>query len=182
LVLLLHLALLLGLLRAVTTPIRSPTVKAREMILRLMPLRKSPLVQKTVTPTMTSPQARSPVVPLVPPPLTTAPNPDLSRLGRSLFGCAPENLSNLSREERAHCDTGLARPDTNAMTEPRSYVKDPGRRAAEIAAKNTPGHIPCTYIAAVPGPQGLAPVPTADPFCVMDGLINGFEPLNGLSK
>jgi len=181
-VLLLHLALLLGLLNIFTVQFRSPAVKARDMILRLIPLRKSSLTQKAATPTVTSPQSRSPAIPLVPPAPTTAPSPDLSGLGKNLFGCAPENLSNLSREERAHCDIGLMRPDANAMTEPRSHVKDPGRRAAEMAAKNTPGHILCTHIAAVPGPQGLAPVPTVDPFCAMGGLLNGFGPPNGLSK
>ena len=180
--LLLHLALLLGLLRSVTVPIRSPTVKAREMILRLMPLRKSPLTQKTATPAMTSPPSRSLAIPLVPPPLTAAPPPDLSGFGRSLFGCAPENLNNLSREEAAHCDIGLTRPDANATAEPRSLVKDPRRRAAEMAAKNAPLHIPCTYVTASPSPSSSAPVFMANPFCVMGGLLNGFEPLNGLSK
>jgi hypothetical protein len=182
LVLLLHLALLLGLLRAVTVPIKPPPIQAREMILRLMPQLKSPPAQRAAPPAAALPQRRSPVAPLVPPPLATAPVPDLSGFGRSLFGCAPENLGNLSREERAHCDTGPMRPDGSAMTEPRSHVKDPARRAAEMAAKNMPGHIPCTYVTASPSPSSSAPVFMLNPFCVMDGLVNGFEPLNGLSK
>lgn len=183
LVLLLHLALLLGLLRSLTAPIRSPTVKAQEMILRLLPQSKSPLVKKAAPPAASSPQLRNRIVPLVPPPLTNAPAPDLSLFGKSLFGCAPENLGNLSREERAHCVTGLARPDGNAMTEPRSHVKDPRRRAAEMAAKNRPGRVPCTYVTAAPAPYGgSAPAPMLDPGCAIDGLLNGFEPLNGLPK
>ena len=180
LVLLLHLALLLGLLRAVTAPMQPPPIQAREMILRLMPQLKSPLAQRPASRAVASPQLRSPVVPLVRPPLATV--PDLSGFGRSLFGCAPENLGNLSHEERAHCDTGPMRPGANAMTEPQSHVKDPSRRAAEMAAKNTPGRIPCTYVTASPSPSSSAPAFMFNPFCVIDGLVNGFEPLNGLSK
>jgi hypothetical protein len=180
LVLLLHLALLLGLLRAVTAPMQSPPIQAREMILRLMPRLKSTPAKKAAPRAVVSPQLRSPVVPLVPPPPAAA--PDLSGFGQSLFGCAPENLGNLSREERAHCDTGPMRPDDNAMTESRSHVKDPNRRAAEMAAKNTPGRIPCTYVTASPSPSSSAPAFMFNPFCVVDGLVNGFEPLNGLSK
>ena len=180
LVLLLHLALLLGLLHAVTTPLQPPSIQAREMILRLMPRLKSTPAKQAAPRAVASPQLRSPVVPLVPPPLATT--PDLSGFGRSLFGCAPENLGNLSREERAHCDTGPMRPDGNAMAEPRSHVKDPSRRAAEMAAKNRPGHVPCTYVTASPSPSSSEPVFMVNPFCVMDGLVNGFEPLNGLPK
>ena len=181
LVLLLHLALLLALLRAVIAPINSPT-KEQETILRLMPQLKSEPAQKAAPPAMASPQLRIPVVPLVPPPLATAPAPDLSGFGRRLFGCAPENLSNLSREERANCSTGLTRPDANAMIEPRSHVKDPSRRAAEMATKNTPGRIPCTYITSAPAPHGTAPAPMIDTGCTIGGLSNGFGPLNGLPK
>jgi hypothetical protein len=183
LVLLLHLALLLGLLRSLTTPIRSPTVKTPEMILRLLPQLKSPSAKKAAPPATASPQLPSSVVPVVPPPLAHAPAPDFSGFGKSLFGCAPETLGNLSREERSHCITGLARPDANTMTEPRSHVKDPGRRAAEMAAKNRPGRVPCTYTTAAPAPfGGSAPAAMFSPGCVMDGLLNGFEPLNGLPK
>ncbi len=66
------------------------------------------------------------------------------------------------------------------MAEPRSRVKDPARRAAEMAAKNRPGKIPCTYIAVDQG-EGHA-VPAVEPLCVLNGLINGFGPLNGLGK
>ncbi|MDB5734538.1 MAG: hypothetical protein JWP16_555 [Alphaproteobacteria bacterium] len=179
LVLLLHLLLLLGLLRSLTAPIKSPHATAREMILRLLPLLKSAPAENAAPPAVASPQLRSRIVPVVPPP-GSAPAPSLSGLGQSLFGCAPENLSTLSREQRAHCATGLARPDDSVMAEPPSHVKDPARRAAEMRTKNTPGRIPCTYIAVDKG-EGHA-VPAVDPLCVLDGLINGFGPLNGLGK
>jgi hypothetical protein len=180
LVLLLHLLLLLGLLRSLTTPIKSSHATAQEMILRLLPMLKSAPAETAAPPTVASPQLRSRVVPVVPPPIGNAPAPSLSGLGQSLFGCAPENFANLSREQRAHCAIGLARPDETVMVEPQSRVKDPARRAAEMRTKNTPGRIPCTYIAVDKG-EGHA-VPAVDPLCVLGGLIDGFGPLNGLGK
>ncbi len=115
---------------------------------------------------------------MAPPPAAVTP-PSLSGIGQNLFGCAPENLGNLSPEQRAHCTNGLARPDDSAMIEPPSHVKDPpARRAAEMATKNRPGRIPCTYIAVDKG-QGTA-VPAVNLICLGSGLLNGFGPLNGL--
>jgi hypothetical protein len=186
LVLLLHLLLLLGLLRSLTAPVTPPHVTAREMILRLLPVLKPAPEQEAAPPAIVSPRNR--IIPIVPPPIGAAPMPNLSGplsgplsdLGQSLFGCALENLANLSREQRAHCATGLARPDDSVMAEPPSHVKDPARRAAEMRTKNTPGKIPCTYVATDKG-QGMA-LPAVDPLCVLGGLINGFGPLNGLGK
>ena len=115
---------------------------------------------------------------LAPPALT----PDIRGLGQALLGCAPENLSNLTPEQRAHCHSGFSAPDESALAEPRSHVKDPLRRAAEMKARNTPMRIPCSSVAAAPVGGGTAAVPMADPFCVLEGAIKGFGPLNGLSK
>jgi hypothetical protein len=108
--------------------------------------------------------------------------PDVTGLGQALFGCAPENLTNLTPDQRAHCTNGFTRPDDNALVEPKSHVKDPLRREAEMRAKNTPGRVPCTYVTSAPAPHGSAPAPMVDPICALDGLINGFRPLNGLDK
>jgi len=108
--------------------------------------------------------------------------PDLTGLGQALFGCAPENLTNLTPDQRAHCTNGFTRPDDNALVEPNSHVKDPLRREAEMRAKNTPGRVPCTGVAKVSGLAGSTAAFTLDPVCVLDGLINGFRPLNGLPK
>ncbi len=108
--------------------------------------------------------------------------PDVTGLGQALFGCAPENLSNLTPDQRAHCTNGFTRPDDNALVEPKSHVKDPLRREAEMRTKNTPGRVPCTYVTNAPAPHGSAPVPMVDPICGLDGLISGFRPLNGLEK
>jgi hypothetical protein len=110
------------------------------------------------------------------------PAPDVRGLGQSLFGCAPETLANLTPEQRGHCTTGFARPDDSAVIEPPSHVKDPARRAAEMRTRNTPGRVPCSYLTEAPAPHGSTTAAMADPMCVMDGLINGFGPLNGLSK
>jgi hypothetical protein len=125
------------------------------------------------------------VMPSLAPPVAA---PDITGLGQALFGCAPENIPNLTPDQRAHCTNvlsggGFARPDENVVVEPPSHVKDPVRRAAEMRAKNTPGRIPCTSLTEVQTSlSGNTMVPLADPFCVIGGLLNGFGPLNGLAK
>jgi hypothetical protein len=110
-----------------------------------------------------------------------APTPDIRGLGQALLGCAPENLSNLTVEQRAHCP-GFSRPDDSALIESPSHVKDPVRRAAEMRARNKLLRIPCTSITQAQIGGGTATVPMTDPFCVLEGAIKGFGPLNGLSK
>jgi hypothetical protein len=113
--------------------------------------------------------------------------PDITGLGQALLGCAPENIPNLTPDQRAHCTNvlgggGFTRPDENAVIEPKSHVKDPVRRAAEMRARNTPGRIPCTSVTEAPAPHGSVAAPMVDPFCVIGGLLNGFGPLSGLAK
>jgi hypothetical protein len=115
---------------------------------------------------------------LAPPALT----PDIRGLGQALLGCAPENLVNLTPEQRAHCHSGFSAPDESAVAEPPSHVKDPLRCAAEMKARNTPLRIPCTSVINAPVGGGAVAVPMADPFCVVEGAIKGFGPLSGLSK
>jgi hypothetical protein len=182
LALLLHLLLLLGLLRSLTAPVKAPHATAREMILRLLPMLKSAPAQDAAPPAVASPQLRSRVIPLVQPPLGTAPAPSLSGLGQNLFGCAPENLNTLSREQRSHCTNGLVRPDDSVMVEPPSHVKDPARRAAEMAAKRAPAKIPCTYMTNAPAPYGgVVPVPMTSLDCLREGIFgDGLKPFNRL--
>jgi hypothetical protein len=120
---------------------------------------------------------------VVPPPPAIVPIPptDLRGFGQRLFGCAPEALAGLTQEERARCSTGLVRPDDTASLMPRSHVKNPERRAAEMAAKNRPGRIPCSYIAAEAkfGYQ----VPAASLDCLYNSATGaGLAPLNGLGR
>jgi hypothetical protein len=90
-------------------------------------------------------------------------------------------LAGMTQEERARCSTGIARPDDTASLMPRSHVKNPERRAAEMAAKNTPSRIPCSYIATEArfGYQ----VPAASLDCLYNSATGaGLAPLNGLRK
>jgi hypothetical protein len=184
LVALLHLLLLLGLLQAVTNPVQLPRDTGREMILRFLPLLKArPL---TPTPLPAPAPTRGRAIPVLPP-LVAAPSaaqPNLTGLGQSLFGCAPENLANLPPDQRAACAGSLGHaPGDSELAMPKSHVKDPVRRAAEMRTKNTPGRIPCAVLMNAPAPYGGKQiVPSADPFCVLHGLLNGFGPLNGLEK
>ena len=112
--------------------------------------------------------------------------PDITGLGQAIFGCAPENIPNLTPDQRAHCANamgGFIRPDEHALTEPKSHVQDPARREAEMRAKNGQARVPCTSFTEVQtSPGGSTMVPMLDPVCAADGLVNGFRPLNGLDK
>lgn len=110
------------------------------------------------------------------------PAPDVTGFGQALFGCAPENIPNLTPDQRAHCINGFTRPDDSALVQPRSQVQDLARREAEMRTKNTPGHIPCAIVMDSHAPGGGGAAPGVDPLCVIDGLINVFGPLNGLPK
>lgn len=179
---LLHLLLLLALLQAVTTPVRTQ-LPGREAILRLIPLLK-PAPPVPAPPSQSAPIQRRAVVPPVAEPTPLPAAPDIRPLGNSLFGCAPETLASLPPDQRAACagSVGHAPSDTE-VTMPKSHVKDPARRAAEMRTKNTPGRIPCAVLMNAPAPYGGKQIiPGADPFCVLHGLINGFGPLNGLEK
>jgi len=116
------------------------------------------------------------VPPSVVPPAVTPPATDLRAFGNALFGCAPENLNNLTPEQRSHCSGFAAMPrDEGAVGEPRSLVKDLPRRQAELAARNTPARVPCTSLRSKslgPGFQDTGAM--VDPLCVLNGLINGF--------
>lgn len=96
-------------------------------------------------------------------------------LSLSLFGCAPENLANLTPDQRAHCSAALnsasLRADFLAPTHELSL--DPGRWKQAIRDRNTPGRVPCTYIEniMVNGITGeTKATPMVDPFCVLGHL------------
>lgn len=112
--------------------------------------------------------------------------PDITGLGQAIFGCAPENIPNLTPDQRAHCANamgGFTRPDEHALVEPKSHVQDPARREAEMRARNGQARVPCTSLTEVQtSPGGATIVPMLDPACVAGGLANGFRPLNGLDK
>jgi hypothetical protein len=180
LVLLLHLLILLALLHMVAAPRRPRGVNSREILLQM--IRPTPPQDSTAPPLprLIQPSrgdAQS-IAPSLTAPMAT---PDFRGLGRSLFGCAPEALAGMTPEERSRCPGTFAKPDDTVVTIPQSHVKDPQRRAAEMRARNTPGRIPCSYIA-VDRSFGRA-VPAASLDCLADGIFGkGLAPLTGLEK
>ena len=180
LVALLHLLLLLSLLTGLVQPVTRARL-VRELTLVVPPLpRAKPSPQAGIA---TAP-ARRPA----PPPLYVLPQappssqaaPDIQSFGQSLFGCAPERYAEMTEDRRAHCPPQFAMPDPARLSDPPSQVKDPARRAAELAAKNTPGRIPCAVVMEQHTIYGTKAAPGIDPICAVKGLLFGFGPLSGL--
>lgn len=179
LVMLLH-GLLLMLLLQTFTHKGARVLPTRETILRLLPLLK-PAPQQEAAPRSSAIPRPAPIIIPAAPQIGAAPNTlDLRALGDRLFGCAPEKLATMTPEERARCSTGLAAPDPSVITIPKSHVRDPVRRAAEMAARNRPLVVPCTYVIDAPAPHGTTPGVMVNPLCAIDGLFNGFGHPNGL--
>ena len=187
LVALLHAVLLFAILHFMVVMPKARRMSAPEHLLEM-------IINTAKKPVIIIPAQRAPPVPsrrmpggvfsgklpfTVPP---VAP-PDVTGLGQALFGCAPENLTNLTPEQRAHCTDSLPHFDDHALLEPKSHVQDPARREAEMRAKKRPGRVPCTSLTEVQtSPGGSSMVPMVDATCALGGLINGFDPLNGLDK
>jgi hypothetical protein len=187
LVVLLHALLLFAVLHFMVTAQKSARPapeRLLEMIIstasKPVPMR-APAAPVTHMPSLAQPGGEySGVMPSYAPPVAA---PDVTGLGQALFGCAPENIPNLTPDQRAHCTNGFTRPDDNALIEPKSHVQDPARREAEMRTKNTPGRVPCTSLTEVQTSlSGNTLVPLVDPVCAIGGLLNGFGPLNGLNK
>jgi hypothetical protein len=183
LVLLLHALLLFALLRLIVAPqaILATRERLLEMIIDTSRTPTPVPIPPRQRPAPTRPQRGG--VPSGPMPSFAPPAeaPDIRGLGQAILGCAPENLSNLTPEQRAHCPNAFTRPDDSAVLEPQSHLKDPGRRAAEMAAKNRPGRVPCSYVA-VEKEFGYQ-VPAASLDCLLDSITGpGLAPLNGLEK
>jgi hypothetical protein len=147
----------------------------RETILYLSPLPKPP-DRKPSTP----PRAPRPAVRLAPLPDTHAiaiPTfkdnaiPALPGLGRSLFGCRPENFANLSPEEQAACASASNGPKPNGAPDFRDHsdrVAGAALWARQKARKNGPLLLPCA------SPNGLNPIGTA--LCLAGAVANGIKP------
>jgi hypothetical protein len=172
LVLLLH-AIFLALL---LTPFPRAIMRAvpRETILffpRPEPLPEKPLPRRVIR-SLTAPAFQYDVAP---PDIRVAPP---GQLGLSLFGCSPENLGNLTAEERAHCDgafvAGMRAMANGPMKE---HALHATRWAAVIHARNTAVRIPCTYITTTPGatPNTAITLPMAQPLCVLQQIEDGIQ-------
>jgi hypothetical protein len=147
----------------------------RETILYLPPLPKPAELKPAA-----QPRAPRPAVHLSPLPDTRAITvpmfkdnaiPATPGLGRSLFGCRPENFANLSPEEQAACASASNGPTPNLAP----YFRDHSDRvpgaalwARQKARKNAPLLLPCA------SPNGINPIGTA--LCLGGALINGVKP------
>jgi hypothetical protein len=93
--------------------------------------------------------------------------PQTKSLGLSLFGCAPENLQNLSPDQRMHCKATIgAFAAGDGLGEVRERSADANRWAAAIAKRNTPVAVPCTYTENVTAGFGTAPAAMVDLVCL----------------
>jgi hypothetical protein len=187
LVVLLHALLLFAVLHFMVTAQRSARPAPERLLEMIISTARKPVPMRApAAPVRHMPSLAQPggeysgVMPSYAPPVAA---PDITGLGQALFGCAPENIPNLTPDQRAHCTNGFTRPDDNALIEPKSHVQDPARREAEMRTKNTPGRVPCTSLTEVQTSlSGNTLVPLVDPVCAIGGLLNGFGPLNGLNK
>jgi hypothetical protein len=180
LVALLHLLVVLGLMHNVTVTPR--VITPPETLIRLTKLAPPPPSTPPAPPVPTLAQPSPGIVQAVPlPAIAPPPTLDLRGFGQRLFGCAPDALAGLTQEERTRCNTGPTRPDDTASLMPRSHVKNPERRNAELAAKNTTARIPCSYVA-VERSFGYQ-VPAASLDCLYNSATGaGLAPLSGLGK
>jgi hypothetical protein len=120
--------------------------RAREMLLLLRPERR---LQPEPPPPVPQAPSRPVAIPpaFIPP---SFPNPDivgvkpeapsgLEALGRALSGCAPEQMGNLSPQDRARCPPlGILPPkaDQDLVEQPRSHAKDEALWAEEKAERD----------------------------------------------
>jgi hypothetical protein len=149
----------------------------RETILFLPPLTKPQPPEPAALP----PRAPRPIVRLPPLPdahAITIPafkdnaGPAFPGLGRSLFGCRPENFANLSPEDKAACasaSNGPRPPGAPDFRDRSDHVPGAALWARQKARKNGPFLAPCG------NPNSLA-VGIGTVLCLGDGLINGFKP------
>ena len=160
-------------------PLSTPPKKlAREITFFLPRLREAPKAgsaPRRIRPSTSLPMPNSQRLEL-PPIAMPPPTTDLQAFGNALFGCAPENLSKLTPEQRTHCSGfGAAPHGTIGVTEPPSLVKDLPRREAELAARNTPTRIPCANLRTQSfGFSGTVTTGIVDPLCALNGWLNGF--------
>jgi hypothetical protein len=169
LVLLLHIALVAALINAISETPRIAQAE-REIMLQFLPPPNKP----KPLPGHRSEGRPSPALPdyhgiTLPPAAPEAPS--LGGLGRSLFGCSPENLANLPPDERTRCAAAMAMGPGNSVD-----FRDHVNRSADAALwerdrarKNSPFLLPCM------SPQGFSPLYTA--YCAAKTALDGkFDP------
>ena len=98
--------------------------------------------------------------------------PDISGFGFALNSCAPENLTNLSWEDRLKCERRTPRYDATAVNIPVFRIRDRVRWERELAIKQSPPLAPC----ASPNNSALNLINLATALCLGDILVNGYDP------
>ena len=164
-VILLHVGVIAALLNALYTP-APPAVPAGEHIVWFTLAPKPVLAKKNLVPPR--PQARILSIPYpdyrkidIPP---TTGQTDLGALHGFLFDCAPENLINLTAEQRAGCVTANAGPkpdDSVDYADHTNRSKNAVRWARGQMRKQQPLRLPCM-------PPGLATL-----ICLGNGISDG---------
>lgn len=125
---------------------RFPVHEAQERVFLLPPLRKAvtrpPAIARKSVPARTMPS----LLPASPPAVSapTAPQ-DIAGIGRALFGCAPQDYSQLSPDDRRLCDKpggDVVRLEPDLMGSP-SHVKDEAHWREEWAREKAAPILPC---------------------------------------
>lgn len=172
-VLLLHAVMLVLLVRA--TYVAPPASYIPERVYWLSLRERATPVVPAIAPspgpdTTTRPPTARLVLPAAPAPANGAPSADALRgLNLDLFGCAPEDLANLTSEQRARCAPSLRKHDGNSVdyADHTDRAHDARRWARGVVRKKSPLLLPCA------SPVGISPLGTA--FCLANGILNGFD-------
>lgn len=174
LVLVLHAVLIALLLRA-TLFNPSQQQIAREHVYWLTLNARPKIATSTVTPPQHA-RARSrrktrAIKPAAPgaPSVATPGEHGLSGLHLNLFGCALENLANLSPEERAQCELALKRYDDKSVdfADHTNRSKSAQLWARRLAQRQNPPLLPCM------SPAAASPLYTL--YCLGKGALTGFN-------
>jgi hypothetical protein len=118
--------------------------RAREMLLLLRPLARTPPEQPALR--RTQPRATLAPQTIAPPPpanpaingVQPVPPSALESLGRALFGCTPEAMARMSHQDLAKCPplAQALKPDQDLVEQPRSHAKDEALWAEEKAERD----------------------------------------------
>ena len=110
--------------------------------------------------------------------------PGASTLGLSLFGCTPENLSNLPEESRARCPMRMGNAPGHGWT---SYAALPSQsryRAiwqAALAKRHTPLRVDCVTAVQIKPPPGM-PDTREETAIMVDPICLGSQILGALDR
>ncbi len=172
-VLLLHAVLLALLLHAAFSQ-RQPQATLGEhlywLTLQPKPKPESPISESRRTQVRAMTRIPAPRLRPLAPGVPAVPSAEaLGGLHLNLFDCAPENLANLSPEQRAHCAVTLKKPDNNSVdfADHTNRSHDAARWARALTRKQNPLLLPCA------SPAGIDPIGTLA--CLGNGIVNGFD-------